>query len=142
MIPSELKTKQGHWKTAEVIWDETSGPVAPEFHYAKQIRIEANAKGFFFSRKETNQKSEPTEITKRINQNTYAKLLDDLLRKDALSFTYEITPQKKITGISYNFFSIRVGTRKSRFFYVLKDLEKKEFKKKKEIIQIMKRIEL
>lgn len=95
VIPTELKTKQGHWKTAEVLWDETSGPVAPEFHYAKQIKIEANAKGFFFSRRETNQKSEPTQKTKRIDQNTYVKLLNDLIRKGALSFTYENTPRKK-----------------------------------------------
>ncbi|WP_411821335.1 permease [Leptospira sp. 'Mane'] len=141
-VLSELKNKQGYWKVTNVVWEESSGPVSPEFHYAKQIQIEANKQGFFLSKKESNKNTEPTETKKKISQNTYVALMKELFHSNALHLSYEEPPKQKVLGISYNSFSIRVGSKQSRFYYVLKDLEKKEFKKKKEIIQIMKRIKL
>ncbi|TGN19112.1 hypothetical protein EHS15_10440 [Leptospira idonii] len=125
-----------------IVWQETSGPVAPEFRYSVIVRIQADAKGFFFAKKETKGNHPATEVKKKISKDSYSKFITQLIQSGALEHPYENLPTEKITGISYNSFSIQRGSKKSRFFYVLKDLEKAEFKKKKRIIDQIKGIRL
>jgi hypothetical protein len=119
---------------------ESSGSVAPEFRYALEVYIENTANGYFIYRKETRAEKQILNIKKRITEKKYNQALKSLLKLGVNKYTKEPLPEEKLLGVNYNEFSFKKGKKESHFYYLIKDLEKKDFKNKKDIIQTMKRI--
>jgi|JI8StandDraft_1071087.scaffolds.fasta_scaffold17808_7 hypothetical protein len=119
---------------------ESSGSVAPEYRYALLVTLERTNKSHFIYRKEIKAGIQISNNKKRISEKKFNQITSELLALGADKFKKEELPQEKIMGVSYNEFSFKREKNESHFYYLNKDLEKKNFKIKKEIIQIMKRI--
>jgi len=119
---------------------ESSGSVAPAFRYALLITLERTVHSHFVFRRETKAGLQIVNNKKRISEKQFNHILSELIALGADKFKKEELPEEKILGVSYNEFSFKTPKGESHFYYLNKDIEKKSYKVKKEIIQIMKRI--
>ncbi len=139
---SPLKNDPASWKPSQITLLESSGSVAPEFRYSLELRIEATKQGFFVFKKESRGGKQLINLKKRIPAEKYNKIITNLRTLGADKIKSEELPEEKVLGVNYNEFSFLLGTKQTRFYYLIQDLEKKKFKKKKDIIDTMKRIKL
>ncbi|MDF3818522.1 hypothetical protein P3G55_01345 [Leptospira sp. 96542] len=135
-----LKTESGEWKKALVYLEETSGSVAPNYRYSKTIKISADKKGLYFFRKDTKSDAVITNLNLSLTEDSYQKLMLQLLDLGLHNIPFEKEPKNKITGVSYNKISFQLGDLKTEFYYLLENLKQKEFKQKTVIIETLKRI--
>ncbi len=119
---------------------ESSGAIAPEFRYALDIKIERTSRSIFLYRKKIKDGKQIENRKKRITESKFNQIYKSLLLAGADKFKREELPEQKLLGVSYNEFLLKTENKESHFYYLIKDLEKKNFKNKKDIIQIMKRL--
>ncbi len=119
---------------------ESSGAVAPEFRYALEVRLERTSSSYFIFRKEVRDGKQIINRKKRISESKFKKTYSELRALGADKFQKTSLPDEKLLGVSYNEFQFKSGPTESHFYYLNKELEKKNFKTKKDIIQIMKRL--
>lgn len=140
MKSSFLKNSKGHWKILNISLDETSGSLAPEFRYSLHTSIMANREGFFIYRKESQADKEIINSRRQISEKNYLQIMNKLLNLNVHKIPMESEPKEKLMGVSYNLFSLKIGSQKSQFYYLLEDIRKSKFENKKQIIEIMKGI--
>ncbi len=140
MNHSILKNSKGHWKNLSISLNENSGSLAPEFRYTLYTSIVANKEGFFIYRKESQADKEIINSKKRISEKNYLQIMNKLLNLNVYELPIELEPKEKLMGVSYNLFSVKIGSKRSQFYYLLEDLKNSQFKNKKKIIEIMKGI--
>lgn len=119
---------------------ESSGAVAPEFRYALEVRLERTYTSYFIFRKEVKDGKQIINRKKRISESKFKNAYAKLRALGADKFLRTALPDEKLLGVSYNEFLFKSGSAESHFYYLNKELEKKNFKTKKDIIQIMKRL--
>ena len=135
-----LKNEAGDWRTLHISLSESSGAVAPEYRYTLDTYIEATKHGLFIFRKETKAGESIVHTKKRISEKTYEKISSKLIKLGIEKFGIEELPKEKLLGVNYNTVEFHLGNKKTKFYYLFQDIDKSEFKTKKEIVTIMKGI--
>ncbi|MCW7468861.1 permease [Leptospira kanakyensis] len=135
-----LKDQKGNWKPMELVWEESSGAVAPEFRYGKHYRLVTSKNKISLTRKLSRAGKQILNETKEISAANYESWMQKLFQTGIGSLTIEPSPEEKITGVSYNFVSFRLSSTKSKFYYMLEDKKEPSWKQKNSIIQIIERM--
>ncbi|XDD46220.1 hypothetical protein AB3N60_16150 [Leptospira sp. WS39.C2] len=135
-----LKNHKGNWKPMDLVWEESSGAVSPEYRFAKLFHLQTDSKKIFLSRKIVKNGKLELDETKEISSNVYHKWMNDLFKKGIHQLASEKIPEEQITGISYNFVSFRFGSTKSKFYYRLDDKIQPDWKQKREIVNYIERM--
>ncbi|TGL39046.1 permease [Leptospira perdikensis] len=136
-----LKNQKGNWKPMDLVWEESSGAVAPEFRYGKQYRLVAGQNKILLTRKVSRANKQILNETKEISSKLYQSWMQKLSKTGIASLTFESPPTETITGVSYNFVSFQLGSTKSRFYYRLEERKESNWKQKNTIIEIIERME-
>ncbi|GBF43698.1 hypothetical protein LPTSP2_30010 [Leptospira ellinghausenii] len=142
-IPSlhtNLKNHKGNWKPMDLVWEETSGALAPEYRYAKQFHLRTDSKTILLTRKIVKNGRLQLEETKEISSIQYEKWMNRFLEMGISQFPYEEIPEEQITGISYNFVEFQFGSTKSKFYYRLEEIHQPDWVQKKNIIKYIERM--
>ncbi|WP_244245507.1 hypothetical protein [Leptospira kemamanensis] len=137
---TNLKNHKGNWKPMDLVWEESSGAVAPEYRYAKTYHLFADSKKIFLTRKIIKKGKLLVEETKEISASKYETWMKGLLSKGIQKFPFETLPEEQMTGISYNFVQFRFGSTKSKFYYRLEEINEPNWKPKKDIIKFIERM--
>ncbi|WP_232369152.1 permease [Leptospira abararensis] len=124
----------------ELVWEESSGAVAPEFRYGKKYRLVAGQNKITLTRKFSRAEKQILNETKDVNLKVYESWMKKLSKTGIETFSFESPPTDTITGVSYNFVSFQLGSTKSRFYYLLEDRKDPNWKQKNTIIQIIERM--
>ncbi|MCW7460778.1 hypothetical protein [Leptospira limi] len=135
-----LKNHKGNWKPMDLVWEESSGAVAPEYRYAKQFHLWTDSKTILLTRKIVKNGNLQLEETKAISPIQYEKWMNRFLEMGISQFPYEEIPEEKITGISYNFVEFQFGSTKSKFYYRLEEIHQPDWVQKKNIIKYIERM--
>lgn len=135
-----LKNQKGNWKPMDLVWEESSGAVAPEFRYGKQYRLVAGQKKILLTRKVSRANKQILNETKEISSKVYESWMLNLSKTGLASLSFESPPTETITGVSYNFVSFQLGSTKSRFYYRLEERKEPSWEQKNNIIQIIERM--
>ncbi|MCW7502631.1 hypothetical protein [Leptospira paudalimensis] len=139
-LHTNLKNHKGNWKPMDLVWEESSGAVAPEYRYAKQFHLWTDSKTIHLTRKIVKNGNLQLEETKEIPSIQYEKWMNRFLEMGISQFPYEEIPEEQITGISYNFVEFQLGSTKSKFYYRLEEIQQPEWKQKKNIIKYIERM--
>ncbi|WP_291874546.1 hypothetical protein [Leptospira sp.] len=139
-LHTNLKNHKGNWKPMDLVWEESSGAVAPEYRYAKQFHLWTDSKTIHLTRKIVKNGNLQLEETKEIPSIQYEKWMNRFLEMGISHFPYEEIPEEQITGISYNFVEFQFGSTKSKFYYRLEEIQQPEWKQKKNIIKYIERM--
>ncbi|PJZ47417.1 permease [Leptospira brenneri] len=137
---SNLKDTERNWKPVKLVWEESSGAVAPEFRYGKQYQLVAGQKKILLTRKVSRAGKQILNETKEISPSLYESWMQKLFNIGIKTLTFESPPTETMTGVSYNFVSFQMGTTKSRFYYRLEERKEPTWKQKNSIIQIIERM--
>ncbi|WP_232374008.1 permease [Leptospira chreensis] len=135
-----LKNHKGNWKPMELVWEESSGAVAPEFRYGKQYRLVAGQNKILLTRKVSRANKQILNETKEVSAKLYESWMQKLSKVGISSLPFESPPTETMTGVSYNFVSFQLGSTKSRFYYRLEERKEPSWKQKNSIIQIIERM--
>lgn len=135
-----LKNQKGNWKPMDLVWEESSGAVAPEFRYGKQYRLVAGQNKILLTRKVFRANNQILNETKEVSSKLYESWMQKLFQTGITSLTFESPPTEIITGVSYNYVSFQLGSAKSRFYYRLEERKEPSWKQKNTIIHIIERM--
>ncbi|WP_244241976.1 permease [Leptospira kanakyensis] len=124
----------------ELVWEESSGAVAPEFRYGKQFRLVAEQKKVLLTRKVSRAGKQILNETKEISPKLYESWMQKLSQLGIQSIPFESPPTETITGVSYNFVSFQLSSTKSKFYYRLEERKEPNWKQKNSIINIIERM--
>ncbi|WP_246845475.1 hypothetical protein [Leptospira biflexa] len=138
--PIILKNHKGNWKPLELLWEESSGAVAPEFRYAKKYLLITDTKKIYLTRRVIKNGKLDLDETKEIQPKMYQKWMNALFEKGIHQLPMEEIPEEQVTGISYNFVTFRFSSTKSKFYYQLDEINQPNWEKKKEIIDYIERM--
>ncbi|TGL86861.1 permease [Leptospira congkakensis] len=136
----DLKDQKGNWKPLELIWEESSGAVAPEFRYGKYYRLVTSKNKISLTRKQSRAGKQILNETKEISASNYESWMQKLYKTGIDSLTIEPSPEEKVTGVSYNFVSFQFTSTKSKFYYMLEDKKNPSWKQKNSIIEMIERM--
>ncbi|MCW7491273.1 permease [Leptospira soteropolitanensis] len=142
-IPTEtlkLKNEKGYWKPMKIVWDESSGAVAPEFRFAKQFQLETEKNRIILSRRVVEKGKLILNESKEIAPQKYQKWMESLFLYEINHLPMEDVPKVQMTGVSYNYVSFYLESTKSKFYYQLEDRNNPEWNQKNSIIQIIERM--
>lgn len=135
-----LKDQKGNWKPMELVWEESSGAVAPEFRFGKQYKLVAGQKKVLLTRKVFRTNQQILNETKEIPSKIYESWMQKLSKTGIETFPFESPPSETITGVSYNFVSFELGSTKSKFYYHLEEPKDPSWKQKNSILNIIERM--
>lgn len=121
----------------ELVWEESSGAVAPEFRFGKQYKLVAGQKKVLLTRKMFRANQQILNETKEIPAKVYESWMQKLSKTGIETFPFESPPSETITGVSYNFVSFELGSTKSKFYYHLEERKDPSWKQKNSIINII-----
>lgn len=136
----KLKNQNGKWRPLDLVWEESSGAVAPEYRYAKKYHLYTQENKIFLFRYILKKGIKILEETKEIDPINYEKWISNLLKKNIHLLPYEGMPEEPMTGVSYNFVSFRLGSAKSKYYYRLDDINQEGWEQKKAIINLIERM--
>ncbi|WP_246834129.1 permease [Leptospira bourretii] len=135
-----LKNKKGLWKPMELIWEESSGAVSPEFRFAKQFQLVTKENKVILSRRVVEKGKLVLNESKEISPQLYQKWMESLFQYKIYQLPMEDVPKEQMTGVSYNYVSFVFGSTKSKFYYQLEERNLPDWKEKNSIIQIIERM--
>ncbi|WP_207762261.1 permease [Leptospira harrisiae] len=135
-----LKNQKGYWQPMELVWDESSGAVAPEFRFAKQYQLVTQKKKIILSRRVVEKGKLIVNDSNEISPHIYQKWMNSLFQLEINHLPMEEIPKEQLTGVSYNYVSFLFGGAKSKFYYQLEDRKNPDWKQKNSIIQIIERM--
>ncbi|EMY68406.1 hypothetical protein [Leptospira vanthielii] len=135
-----LKNQKGNWKPMDLVWEESSGAVAPEFRYGKQYHLVAGQNKILLTRKVFRANNQILNETKEVSSKLYESWMQKLFQTGITTLTFESPPTEIITGVSYNYVSFQLGSAKSRFYYRLEERKEPSWKQKNTIIHIIERM--
>ncbi|WP_244310373.1 permease [Leptospira noumeaensis] len=124
----------------ELVWEESSGAIAPEFRYGKHYRLVTSKNKILLTRQQSRAGKQILNETREISAVNYESWMQKLFNTGITSLTIEPSPEETITGVSYNFVSFKFDSTKSKFYYMLEDKKKPSQKQKISIIQIIERM--
>lgn len=136
----KLKNANGTWIPMKLVWDESSGAVAPEFRFAKQFQLVAQKKRIILSRRVVEKGKLILNESKEISPQIYQRWMESLFQWEIDQLYVEDIPKEQMTGVSYNFVSFQWGSTKSKFYYRLEDRNNPNWKQKNSIIQMIERM--
>ncbi|MCT8334463.1 permease [Leptospira sp. 85282-16] len=136
----KLINQKGNWIPMKLVWDESSGAVAPEFRFAKQFQLVAGEKKITLSRRVIEKGKLVINESKEISPQIYQKWMESLFQWEINQLPVENSPKEQMTGVSYNFVSFQLGSTKSKFYYILEDRNQPEWTQKNSIIKIIERM--
>ncbi|WP_244310115.1 permease [Leptospira mtsangambouensis] len=135
-----LKNKKGLWKPMELIWEESSGAVSPEFRFAKQFQLVTKENKVILNRRVVEKGNLVLNESKEISPQLYQKWMESLFHYKIYQLPLEDVPKEQMTGVSYNYVSFGFGSTKSKFYYQLEERNLPDWKEKNSIIQIIERM--
>ncbi|MCG6140299.1 permease [Leptospira mtsangambouensis] len=135
-----LKNKKGLWKPMELIWEESSGAVSPEFRFAKQFQLVTKENKVILNRRVVEKGKLVLNESKEISPQLYQKWMESLFHYKIYQLPLEDVPKEQMTGVSYNYVSFGFGSTKSKFYYQLEERNLPDWKEKNSIIQIIERM--
>lgn len=136
----KLKNTNGTWIPMKLVWDESSGAVAPEFRFAKQFQLVAQKNRIILSCRVVKKGKLILNESKEISPQIYQKWMESLFQWEIHQLLEEEIPKDQMTGVSYNFVSFQLGSTKSKFYYKLEERNNPNWKQKNSIIQMIERM--
>lgn len=136
----QLKNKKGLWKPMELIWEESSGTVSPEFRFAKKFQLVTKENKVILNRRVVEKGKLVLNESKEISSQSYQKWMESLFQHKIYQLPMEEVPKEQMTGVSYNYVSFVFGSTKSKFYYHLEERKLPDWKQKNSIIHIIERM--
>jgi len=124
--------KDGSCKEILVELSESAGPVSPEYQYDLSVKlsIENGSPQLIYKREYPIESAEKANhaIQKNLDKKIYKSMMKDLLLSGNFSKSVDLIDSKRDRiGVSFNYLTIVIDSKKFRLDYLLSDKEKKEF---------------